>query len=223
MTKKGEILALHNVSVTYPNSDSPVLNSISMTIQPQEHIAIVGSNGAGKTTLLKKIFTLMGMNAAFIHQKLSLVPQLSVFHNIYMGTLDSHSTFYNLLNLITPRKKEIQHILNTVSPLGIGSILMKRVGELSGGQQQRTAIGRALYRNTAIYLADEPVSAIDPAYAEIILQCLTKPDTTLVAAMHNIDLTLTFFSRIIGIKNKTIFFDLPVKKVAESHLSALYS
>ena len=98
------MFTLDNISVAY--GDAPVLNNISLNIREKENAVIIGPSGAGKSTLLKKLFDMQQQRAAFIHQDYALVPQLSAFHNVYIGRLDRHSTVYNLLNLIKPKKQD---------------------------------------------------------------------------------------------------------------------
>lgn len=99
MNKNESVISLKNISIAY--FEKNVLENISLCIYSGERVAIVGPSGVGKTTLLKKIYQDSNRNLSFIHQQYSLVPQLSVFHNIYIGQLDSHSTFYHYHPILT--------------------------------------------------------------------------------------------------------------------------
>ena len=133
----------------------------------------------------------MKNKAALIPQDLGLVNNLSVFHNIYIGRLNSYSSVYNLLNLAWPQRREIGKIKPLVERLGLVENLFKPAGELSGGQQQRTAICRALQGGDAI-IGDEPVSAVDKHMANLIMETLVEKFTTVVLAMHDVDLAIKF-------------------------------
>lgn len=219
---KKELLNFNNISVSYADTDTVVLENISLVFSQFEHIAIVGKSGAGKTTLLRRIYKAMTSESSLIHQDYSLVSQLSVYHNIYMGKLDCFSTFQNLLNLVRPNKKQKEAITHITNSLHITDILFHRVSQISGGQQQRTAIARTLYRDPLCILADEPVSSIDRVHAKKALQIITESSKTTIASMHNIEYALEYFQRIIGLKDRKILFDLFKEAVTESLINMLY-
>src|SRR3546814_17997260 len=94
--------------------------------------------------------------------------------------------------------------------------------QLSGGQLQRVGIARVLYQAPEVLLADEPVSAMDPVLAEHTLSVLCRHarehNVTLVASLHAVDLALAHFSRIIGLRDGQILFDLPTDAVDRERL-----
>ena len=91
--------------------------------------------------------------------------------------------------------------------------MYQHTATLSGGQQQRVAVARALFQQAHSLLADEPVSAVDPARARSLITLLTEIATenqlTLVMSIHNLELAREFFPRIVGLKNGHILFDSP--------------
>ena len=150
---------LTNANLGYKQGS--VLRNISLEINEGERVALVGESGAGKSTLLAALQTQFQNKAALIPQDLGLVNNLSVFHNIYIGRLNTYSSVYNLLNLAWPQKREVEKIKPLVERLSLVDKLFKPTGELSGGQQQRTAICRALFQGGSAIIGDEPVSAVD--------------------------------------------------------------
>jgi phosphonate transport system ATP-binding protein len=200
-----------------------VLDGISLDIKAGEKIALVGESGAGKSTLLMALQSRYRVNNAFIPQDPGLVRTLSVFHNIYMGSLNRHNTFYNLLNLIWPQKKEIALISSIAEKLGLIEKLFTRSGELSGGQQQRTAVCRALLQGGDAILGDEPVSAVDNHQSRIIIRALCDNFETVVLALHDVELALEYSTRIIGIKNTQIVLDAPTGSLQRCDLDFLYT
>ena len=164
----------------------------------------------------------MKNKAALIPQDLGLVSNLSVFHNIYIGRLNSYSSIYNLLNLAWPQRREVGKIKPLVERLGLVESLFKPTGELSGGQQQRTAICRALFQGGEAIIGDEPVSAVDQNMANIIMETLTEKFTTVILAMHDVDLAIKFSTRIIGIKDSAICFDQSTINLTRTDLVFLY-
>ena len=211
---------LTNANLGYKQSS--VLRNISLEINEGERVALVGESGAGKSTLLAALQAQMRNKAALIPQDLGLVNNLSVFHNIYIGRLNSYSSVYNLLNLAWPQKREVQKIKPLVEQLGLVDKLFKPTGELSGGQQQRTAICRALFQGGSAIIGDEPVSAVDKHMANIIMETLIAKFTTVVLAMHDVDLAIKFSTRIIGIKDSAICFDQSTIDLTRQDLDFLY-
>ena len=211
---------LDNLSVAY--EDPAVLRDISLQIKAGEKVVIIGPSGVGKSTLLKKLYELRQRESALIHQDYALVPQLSAFHNVYIGRLDEHPTLQNLLNLLKPQKKDLEQIQPIFGSLGMEEKMFELVGNLSGGQQQRVAVGRAIYRRSPIILGDEPVSAIDPHQAGTVLQLIVQSAPTVVLAMHDVQLAIEHFPRIVGLRDARVCFDLPASEVDERTLFDLY-
>lgn len=201
-----------------------VLAGVTLTINRGEKVALVGESGAGKSTLLRLLRAQQPQDVAWCPQAQAggLVPLLSVFHNVYMGRLDRHSTFYNLLNLLSPRARELQAITPLVDALGLGDQLFSSVDRLSGGQQQRVAVGRALYAGKPVFLGDEPVSAVDEYQARDIVQRINAAHDTVVLALHDIDLALTCSERIIGLRDGAIVLDAPATSLTATDLAPLY-
>ena len=211
---------LRGLSVAY--DAEPVLRDISLRIQAGEKVVVVGPSGAGKSTLLKKLYELRQDDSAFVHQDYALVPQLSVFHNVCIGRLDFNGTLYNLLNLVRHKKEQRQRVQQILDALGIGDKSFALVHSLSGGQQQRVAVARAIYRNSSVLLGDEPVSSIDPHQANAVLQIIKGSSETVVLSLHDVDLALELFDRIVGLRAGRIVFDLPSAEVSEPMLADLF-
>jgi phosphonate transport system ATP-binding protein len=212
---------LKNISVSYNNE--PVLRNINLTIREGEQVVLIGPSGAGKTTLLRKLYEVQKDRSTFIHQDYALVPQLSAFHNVYMGRLDQHNVFYNALTAARPQHRELDAITPLLTDLNLNDKLRERVSELSGGQQQRVAVARALYRNADIVLGDEPVSSVDPHQSDTVLTLLKQKAPTLILAMHDVDLALKHFNRLIGLRRGRIAFDLPSADINGDRLTKLFA
>lgn len=214
------LFELDGIDLAYSNGVA--LKDVSLRIASGEKVALVGPSGAGKTTLLNKLYQLRAGSSALIHQHYALVPQLSVFHNIYIGRLDRHSFLFNALNLIRPQMEIRRQIDPILMLLGLQDKAMTRVGELSGGQQQRVAVGRALYRGSPVLLADEPVASVDVRQGEAIIKLIMETDKTVVAALHSVDFALRYAGRIIGLCDRRIHFDRPSGSVTPDMLQELY-
>ena len=199
-----------------------VLHDISLKVEHGERIAVIGKSGAGKSTLLQLLYQQSKEAVTLIPQELGLVKNLSVFHNIYMGRLHRYSSIYNLINLIKPFKRELENVSNIADKLELKNKLFSPAGELSGGQQQRTAIGRALFKQSSILIGDEPVSAIDEHQARDVLQDINNRHETVILAIHDIELALTYTDRIIGIQEGRIVLDEPSRGMKVDDLTPLF-
>jgi phosphonate transport system ATP-binding protein len=199
-----------------------VLDGVSLTVNAGEKVALLGPSGAGKTSLLNLLYQQQTEGVAWCPQQQGLVDILSVYHNIYMGQLEAHSSLYNAWNLVFPVASHRKTITQLCLQLGIEHKLFHSVDRLSGGQRQRVAIGRALYRQQAIFLGDEPVSSLDPVQAQEVLGCILERHDTAVVALHNSQQAIRCFDRLIGLKAGRVCFDLPASQVSESQLQSLY-
>ncbi|MEW8986055.1 MAG: phosphonate ABC transporter ATP-binding protein, partial [Bacillus sp. (in: firmicutes)] len=91
---------------------------------------------------------------------------------------------------------------------------------------QRVALARLLVQQPEIILADEPVASLDPARAEDVLGILTKlvqeENQTLITSLHSVDYAKKYFTRVIGLREGGMVFDLPVDQLTDRHLKELY-
>lgn len=240
-----EACRLTGVHVAYDGVAA--LAGVDLRIGAGERVALVGPSGAGKTTLLKTIagmvpatageVSLHGRSVAslrpgreltelvgMVQQRLDLIPQLSVKHNVQAGLLGRWGLVRSLAALVLP--VEVPAAREAVRRVGIEGKFSQRVARLSGGEQQRVALARLLIQDPAVILADEPVSSLDPARAEDLLALLAdlagEAGKTLVASLHVPDLALRHFERIVGLRAGHVAFDLPAGEVTREHLEGLY-
>lgn len=211
---------LRDQDIGYPNN--PVLAGVNLTIAAGESVAIVGVSGSGKSSLLNTLYQQQPDAVALCPQHSMLVTSLSVYHNIYMGQLQDHSFFYNLVNLIKPFAVPMQQVTKLAQLLGLAEKLKVSVDKLSGGQQQRTAIARTLYQQKNIFIGDEPFSNIDPVQGGNLLQLIKSRHQTVIIALHNHQMALEHFDRIVAISDGEIVYDCPTSELTAQQLLTLY-
>lgn len=237
--------------VTQRFGTSIALEDVSLKIQSGERVALVGPSGAGKTTLLRLLNgtllpssgdvvvggqTLSALPSpalrqirsqiGFVHQDVSLVPNVRVSQNIISGKLGQRSFFSSVRAWFWPPKSDLLRAHEILERVGIPEKLFQRTDSLSGGQQQRVGIARALFQGPRSILADEPVSSVDPARARDTVKLLTdicrEEKVTLVMSLHNLELAREFFPRLVGIRNGKIAFDHSSQQVDDTCFHRLF-
>ena len=199
-----------------------VLSGVNLTIHAGERVALLGRSGIGKSTLLTAIYDRVSANAALIPQSAALVPQLSTFHNVYMGRLDRHSSLRNLRELIRPAKATLADVEAILAPLGLAAALRQTAESLSGGQAQRVAVARAIYNGRPIVIGDEPVSALDRRQGDDVLAVLNAHHATSVLALHDVALALAHATRVVALEQGRIALDAPAADLREADLAMFY-
>ena len=241
------LIELNNISYKYKNKK--ILKDINLKINEGEKIALIGRSGAGKTTLISilngmkkqtngdvKIYSKSFNNLdnsqkskiGTIWQDLRLIDDLSAEQNVNCGLLSNQnliSTFKNLLNISSFHKA---HKCMELCQLN-SRIYSKNLKNISGGQKQRIAISRSIIQEPEILFADEPFNNLDPKLCNYLKNLFIsglnnykiKFPNTILFSMHKIDL-IDGFTRVIGLKNGEIFFDILKDELKESHFESIY-
>jgi multiple sugar transport system ATP-binding protein len=156
---------------TYEGTDTPAVDSLSLDIEDGELLVLVGPSGSGKSTALRMLAGLEPLDAGEVHigdrdvsdvrprdrdiamvfQNYALYPQLNVAENIGFA-LKQHGV---------PKEERTVRVRETARTLDLEPYLDRKPKQLSGGQRQRVAMGRAIVREPAVYLMDEPLSNLD--------------------------------------------------------------
>jgi len=189
------VFELRKASAGY--NGRPVLFDIDLTVRAGERVAVMGRSGAGKSTLLGLLYAQRSAEVALVPQASALVKPLSVFHNVYMGRLDRHSTAYNLRTLVWPASCDVAEVRAVLASVDLADKIFAQAGALSGGQQQRTSVARALYNGRPILIGDEPVSALDRVQGADVLSLLKRQHQTLVLALHDAHHAIEHTDRIV--------------------------
>lgn len=214
-------ISVDQMSFQYPNSHQTTLKNISLTLEHNSSIAIVGENGAGKSTLVRLLIGLYhpskgnvfigGLDTRTTHptslyQETSAVFQnfmrykMTLFENVIMSDYRKNTSsdeIHSVLDDANFNNHSIQ--LDTMLSTEFGGI------DLSGGQWQRLAIARGLYKSHQFIVLDEPTAAIDPIEEELIFNqfnTLSKDKTTIFVT-HRLA-SAKFAKRILVVDNGQI-------------------
>ncbi len=226
--------------------DRPVLLDVGFEVAAGEMVTLLGANGSGKSTVLRCLAGLRPVDAgalllggaplggqspddrrrvAMVFQAPQLVRRLSVLDNVCTGALGRLSLRHSMSRLLFPAalRREAMQCLERV---GLADRAADRAGQLSGGQQQRVAIARALCQRAPLLLADEPVSALDPASAEQVLTLLADLAHTdalaVLCVLHQPELARRHSDRVIGLLHGQTVFDVPAHALPPEQVAALY-
>ena len=232
---------LTNVKKVYDNNVVAV-QEFNLDIADKEFIVFVGPSGCGKSTTLRMIAGLEDISSgtveidgvvvndlqprdrdiAMVFQNYALYPHLTVFENMA----------FPLRLKKMPQDEVYARVTNAAEILGITQYLTRKPRALSGGQRQRVAIGRAMVRDSKVFLMDEPLSNLDAKLrnqmrAEIIL-LRQKINTTYIYVTHDQTEAMTLGDRIVIMKDgfiqqvgtPTEVFDMPVNLFVAEFIGA---
>ena len=232
---------LTNVKKIY-GKDTVAVQDFNLDIADKEFIVFVGPSGCGKSTTLRMIAGLEDISAgtieidgvvvndlqprdrniAMVFQNYALYPHLTVFENMA----------FSLRLKNAPQEEVYEKVVAAAEILGITEYLTRKPRALSGGQRQRVAIGRAMVRDSKVFLMDEPLSNLDAKLrnqmrAEIIL-LRQKIDTTFIYVTHDQTEAMTLGDRIVIMKDgfiqqvgtPTEVFDMPLNLFVAEFIGA---
>ncbi len=232
---------LTNVKKIY-GKDTVAVQDFNLDIADKEFIVFVGPSGCGKSTTLRMIAGLEDISEgtveidgvvvndlqprdrdiAMVFQNYALYPHLTVFENMA----------FSLRLKKVPQEIVYEKVTQAAEILGITQYLTRKPRALSGGQRQRVAIGRAMVRDSKVFLMDEPLSNLDAKLrnqmrAEIIL-LRQKIDTTFIYVTHDQTEAMTLGDRIVIMKDgfiqqvgtPTEVFDMPLNLFVAEFIGA---
>ena len=160
-----------------------------------------------------------------VEQNSLLVTQISVHSNVVAGLVSTWPWHKTLRAALYPIERE--RVNSVLCRLGIGNRQWCKAGSLSGGQMQRVVIARALISNPSILLADEPTASLDPNTAKSVTQQIIElaheRQMSLVFCTHWFDIVRDSCTRVLGLRNGIVHFDMAPSKVTQARLDELYA
>jgi len=222
-----EVIKLENVAKSYvlERVVIPALKNVTLSINKNEYVALMGPSGSGKSTLMNILGCLDTLTAGryflngtdvshmiddelavirnreigFVFQTFNLLPRMTALENVALPLV------YNGTNR-TNRTNKASQMLDAV---GLADRKEHKPNEMSGGQKQRVAIARALINSPSIILADEPTGNLDSKTSyEImaILDKIHKQGNTVILVTHEEDIS-RYAQRIIKLKDGEVASD----------------
>jgi putative ABC transport system ATP-binding protein len=210
-TGMSDIIVLKNIEKLYKIGSELIyaLRDVSLNVQKNEYVALMGPSGSGKSTLMNMLgcldtpsngqYILNGHSVAtmsdgqlaeirnkeigFVFQTFNLLPRATTLENVALP----------LVYAGLPKQAREQRAKEVLEQVGLGDRMQHKPNELSGGQRQRVAIARALVNKPAIILADEPTGNLDSKTSiEImgLLEDIHKNGNTIILVTHEEDIAM---------------------------------
>ena len=222
------LLRVQNVSKSYPGTR--VLTDTNLVVHKGEILGLVGENGAGKSTLIKILAGAVNLDSGSfvfdgkeivswntmdarragmitVYQELSLVPELSVAENIFLGAWPQHTGFVDFRQMETRAAKILKRLELDVNP----AIPVK---DLSIASRQMVEIGRALQMQPKLLILDEPTSSLsqdDADYLHEIIKKLKAEGTSIIYVSHRLEDVMDISDRIAVLKDGVVSGELDRK------------
>jgi len=228
-----EIISISHIKKTYKIGEEVInaLKDVSLKINKNEYVALMGPSGSGKSTLMNMLgcldsptsgdYILNNLSVAkmtdnqlaevrnkeigFVFQTFNLLPRATTLENVALPLV--YAGFSK-----EDRDKRAKEVLEQV---GLGNRMSHKPNELSGGQRQRVAIARALVNKPAIILADEPTGNLDSKTSVEIMglfEEIQKNGNTIILVTHEEDIAL-HAHRIVRLKDGLVESDTPNPKI----------
>ncbi len=219
------MILLDSVTKTYAGDKEPALDSVSLHIEPNEFVFLVGKSGAGKSTLMKMItkeeipdsgkIIIGGIDLDYVKkrhipgyrrrlgvvfQDFKLLPRRTVYENVAFA-LEIAGMSGKEIRKTVPKVLELVDLLDQSK---------KFPDQLSGGQQQRVSIARSVARQPKILIADEPTANLDKLTTEEIIGLLKRINdfgTTILVTTHNENIVNNLQKRVVTMKDGKIVDD----------------
>jgi phosphonate transport system ATP-binding protein len=244
------MLHVSSIVVQLPNGKR-LVDQVSFAVGRGEFVGILGSSGAGKSLTLRCIvgltrpnegeIALVGpsgktyhttnvrpqelrrarRNIGLIFQGSNLVKRLTVLENVMLGRLGHISPLRSWL--LGFKDSEAREAMVALDRVKMAPFAARLAGSLSGGEMQRVSIARAMHQRPLIYLADEPISSLDPKNADSIMSILQplSRETPVIGAFHQPTAVAKYCTRAIGIRMGKIVYDGPAQ-ISPRQLEFIY-
>ncbi len=210
------VVKMSKVTLSYTNE--PVLEDITLSVAPNELLAVIGPNGSGKTTILKALLGLLKpvsgsievlgrppkegrRDVGYLPQKRRFDPAfpINVFDAVLMGR------YRGLLKAY--RAEDRQSAEAALERVGMYEQRNSQVGTLSGGQAQRVFLARAIVKEPALLLLDEPTASVDPEMQKSFYELLAelKQRMAILLVTHDVG-AISVHVDTVACVNRTLFY-----------------
>ena len=217
-------IEVKDVTYYYPDTEEPVIDGASLTIQKGKTVAFIGTSGAGKTTMVDIILGLLVPQKGVVmadeinvhekpktfHAQIGYIPQViylsddTIRNNIAFGVKEAQIDEAAVQAAV--EKAQLTEFINSL-PHGLDTIVGDRGVRLSGGQRQRIGIARALYHDPEILVLDEATSALDNETESAVMEAIDH--------LQGLKTMIIIAHRLTTIRNVDKIYEVGEGKVRE--------
>jgi len=196
-----QMLMIENLFFGWQN-DNPLINNFSLTVNPDDRIAVIGKNGRGKTTLLK----LINGNIPFISGNIKMNPGVypGYFEQTNVQSLNDDFTVEEelIFSFIDSDRQKARNICGAM--MFEQDYALKKISVLSGGEKSRVMLGKLLMTPLNLLLLDEPTNHLDIEACDSFISALDNFQGAVVIVTHNEMFLHSLANRLVVFKNDTI-------------------
>lgn len=212
----------------------PVVEDVTLTIQPKAITSFIGPNGAGKSTLLSMVSRLLDSDTGEVFldkndvkkmksnefaKRVAILRQSNHLNvRLTVRELVSFGRYPYSKGRLTPEDEE--HIDRAIEYMTLGDMQDKFLDELSGGQKQRAFISMVIAQDTEYILLDEPLNNLDMKHSVQIMKILRKLvdelGKTVIIVLHDINFASVYSDRIVALKDGRLVKDGPTNEIINS-------
>ena len=224
------LMTLDKLSVF--RGDCPVVDNVTLALEPGDFLGLIGANGAGKTTLMRAALGILehegsssltalsqsdrAKQAAWLPQIREIAWGLSVRDLVGLGRLP-----------FGPIQKNDAHVEAAIIKMDLGAFSDRIATQLSGGEQARVLIARALAQDTPILMADEPTASLDPANQISTLKIfsdLAQDGKGIMSSIHDLGLAVRYCTKLALLdRGKLVAFGSADEVLTPDNLQTVFS
>ena len=224
------LMTLDKLSVF--RGDCPVVDNVTLALEPGDFLGLIGANGAGKTTLMRAALGILehegssslaalsqsdrAKQAAWLPQIREIAWGLSVRDLVGLGRLP-----------FGPIQKNDAHVEAAIIKMDLGAFSDRIATQLSGGEQARVLIARALAQDTPILMADEPTASLDPANQISTLKIfseLAQDGKGIISSIHDLGLAVRYCTKLALLdRGKLVAFGSADEVLTPDNLQTVFS
>jgi ATP-binding cassette subfamily F protein 3 len=201
--KGKQVLNAQGLTFGYAKSDKILIDNFSITINPEDRIAIVGKNGKGKTTLLKLLAEKLKLDSGTL--KFNPNVKTGYFEQTNITSLNDNFTVEQEIQSVYSgmQRSQVRNICGAM--MFDGDKALKKVSVLSGGEKSRTMIGKILVRPLNLLMLDEPDNHLDMETSDSFLIALHNFEGAVVLITHNEMFLNTLANRLIVFNSDKVY------------------
>ena len=196
---------------------TPILRGVSMEVDHNDFVGIIGPNGRGKSTLLKCIYRVLKPQAGIVRLDGTDIRELSYKKSAQTIAVLAQHNYYNfefsvqdvVLMGRSPHKRTMERdnaqdyaiVAQALETVGMADMAKRSFSTLSGGEQQRVILARALAQQTPCLILDEPTNHLDIKYQLQLLDIVKGLNRTVISAIHDLNIAAMYCTWLVVMKD----------------------